>query len=186
MAVYIEEVENKICWPAPLEGMYQLLGGGPATEVAPKLPHLGLADILFMTLVMSLPKQRRPWGIVTWMAWVFQLSRPSVYALTERVQEPAGFRHRVPGAAAVGGSRDVAHDASRGRGSHERWVINKVRALGSWYTKGLDGGSHLRTALNGAESLAQLREHVCAFFCAPAPPEDARLDREAAAIASEC
>ena len=106
--------------------------------------------------------------------------------LTERVQEPAGFRHRVPGAAAVGGSRDVAHDASRGRGSHERWVINKVRALGSWYTKGLDGGSHLRTALNGAESLAQLREHVCAFFCAPAPPEDARLDREAAAIASEC
>ena len=27
--------------------------------------------------------------------------------------------------------------------SHDRWVINKLRALGSWYTKGLEGGSHL-------------------------------------------
>ncbi len=31
--------------------------------------------------------------------------------------------------------------------SHDRWVINKLRALGSWYTKGLDNGSHLRTAI---------------------------------------
>ena len=29
---------------------------------------------------------------------------------------------------------------------HDRWVVNKVRALGSWYTKGLENGSHLRTA----------------------------------------
>ena len=54
MALYEQEVENEICWPAPLEGMYQLLGGGAASGVAPKLPHLGLADVLFMTLVMSL------------------------------------------------------------------------------------------------------------------------------------
>ena len=27
---------------------------------------------------------------------------------------------------------------------HDRWVINKLRALNSWYTKGLDNGSHLR------------------------------------------
>jgi len=87
MALYEQEVENEICWPAPLEGMYQLLGGGAASGVAPKLPHLGLADVLFMTLVMSLPKSRRPWGIVTWMAWTFRLSRPSVYALAQRVQE---------------------------------------------------------------------------------------------------
>ena len=48
--------------------------------------------------------------------------------------------------------------------SHERWVINKVRALGSWYTKGLENGSHLRTAINTAESLGQLRDIVSAFF----------------------
>ena len=29
------------------------------------------------------------------------------------------------------------------RPSHDRWVINNC-ALNSWYTKGLDNGSHLR------------------------------------------
>jgi tRNA-dihydrouridine synthase B len=53
--------------------------------------------------------------------------------------------------------------------SHDRWVINKIRALGSWYTKGLDGGSHLRTAINSASSLAQLRELIGSFFHAAAP-----------------
>ena len=52
--------------------------------------------------------------------------------------------------------------------SHDRWVINKIRALGSWYTKGLDNGSHLRTAVNGAESLDQLRDIVAAFFAVSA------------------
>ena len=48
--------------------------------------------------------------------------------------------------------------------SHDRWVINKVRALGSWYTKGLENGSHLRTAINSAEAIEQLREIVAQFF----------------------
>jgi nifR3 family TIM-barrel protein len=52
--------------------------------------------------------------------------------------------------------------------SHDRWVINKIRALGSWYTKGLDGGSHLRTAINSTETLPELRDLVGAFFLAPA------------------
>jgi hypothetical protein len=48
--------------------------------------------------------------------------------------------------------------------SHDKWVINKLRALNSWYTKGLDNGSHLRTAINSAESLDQLREIIFNFF----------------------
>ena len=48
--------------------------------------------------------------------------------------------------------------------SHDRWVINKLRALASWYTKGLDNGSHLRTAVNSTDSLGQLRETIAAFF----------------------
>src|SRR3989442_1456417 len=35
--------------------------------------------------------------------------------------------------------------------SHDKWVINKLRALGSWYTKGLENGSHLRTPINRTE-----------------------------------
>ena len=73
----------------------------------------------------------------------------------ERVREADGFRHVAPGAQASG-----THVA---RG-HERWVINKVRALCSWYSKGLDGGSHLRVAVNSAESVPQLRELIARFF----------------------
>jgi tRNA-dihydrouridine synthase B len=74
--------------------------------------------------------------------------------LTERIREPAGFRH--------GGDAQISRPGS----SHERWVINKIRALGSWYTKGLENGSHLRTAINSANSLESLREHIATFFFA--------------------
>jgi len=47
---------------------------------------------------------------------------------------------------------------------YERWVVNKIRALGSWYTKGLENGSHLRTTINTAESVAALRDIVARFF----------------------
>jgi tRNA-dihydrouridine synthase B len=74
--------------------------------------------------------------------------------LHERVHEPAGFRHVAQGCGPAHG------------GSHHRWVINKLRALGSWYTKGLDNGSHLRTAINVAESLDELRDIIASFFVA--------------------
>jgi tRNA-dihydrouridine synthase B len=74
--------------------------------------------------------------------------------LTERAGEAAGFRHSAPGTA---GSSAPA----RGR---ERWVINKLRALGSWYTRGLDSGSHLRVAINSAESIPQLRDIIQQFY----------------------
>jgi tRNA-dihydrouridine synthase B len=52
---------------------------------------------------------------------------------------------------------------------HERWIVNKVRALGSYYTKGLEGGSHLRTVINTAESLPRLREAIVEFFQLTSP-----------------
>jgi tRNA-dihydrouridine synthase B len=48
--------------------------------------------------------------------------------------------------------------------SHDKWVINKLRALGSWYTKGLENGSHLRVAINSAGSLPELVEIIVHFF----------------------
>ena len=79
--------------------------------------------------------------------------------LTERVREPQGFRHTAA---------DLAQVFRPAHPGHARWVINKVRALGSWYTKGLESGSHLRTAINGAESVDHLREIISTFFCAGA------------------
>lgn len=78
--------------------------------------------------------------------------------LTERVHEAQGFRHTAPGE-----SSNLPLPA-RGR---ERWVINKLRALNSWYSKGLDGGSQLRVAINSVESIARLRDVIRQFFFKP-------------------
>ncbi len=87
MELYAKNNESSVFWPEPLESTWQLLGGERARALAPKLPHLGLADILFMSAVMSLPRARRPWGIITWLAKVFLVSRPGLYALTKRVRD---------------------------------------------------------------------------------------------------
>jgi tRNA-dihydrouridine synthase B len=87
--------------------------------------------------------------------------------LKERVDEAAGFRHSAPGHAigadveSTPGTSASPRPAARGR---ERWVINKLRALNSWYTKGLDGGSQLRVAINSCDSIDQLREIITRFF----------------------
>ena len=62
--------------------------------------------------------------------------------------------------------------------SHDRWVINKVRALGSWYTKGLENGSHLRTAINATESLPQLRDVISQFFVEASERQPAIAQRQ--------
>jgi len=77
--------------------------------------------------------------------------------LAERVNEADGFRHSAPG-------QPDTPPPARGR---ERWVINKLRALGSWYTKGLDNGSHLRIAINAAASIPELRRLITDFFFDP-------------------
>ena len=87
MTLYLQNQQTSVTWPEPFESTWQLLGGDCAHDLAPKLPHLGLADILFMATIMSLPRKQRPWGIATWMSHVFALSRPTLYALTERVQQ---------------------------------------------------------------------------------------------------
>jgi hypothetical protein len=70
-----------------MEQTWRLLPGGPATTLAPKMPHLSLADALFIGAVASIPAYRRPWGAITWLADVFAISRVSVYALAERIKQ---------------------------------------------------------------------------------------------------
>jgi tRNA-dihydrouridine synthase B len=79
----------------------------------------------------------------------------------ERLRESEGFRHMAGQASQPAPPR------------HDRWVINKVRALGSWYTKGVENGSHLRTAINSAESLDALRDILLSFFHDAAPAASA-------------
>lgn len=87
MALYPQTTTNLALWPEPIEIGYQLLGGGDGSALAPKLNHLGIADLLFMSSIMLVPRDRRPWGIATWLADVFDISRPTLYSLPKRVME---------------------------------------------------------------------------------------------------
>jgi tRNA-dihydrouridine synthase B len=83
--------------------------------------------------------------------------------INERVNESKGFRHVAPG---TDEPPTTNHQPSTARG-RERWVINKVRALCSWYSKGFDCGSQFRVQVNSCDSIAQLRHIVEDFFFAP-------------------
>ena len=80
--------------------------------------------------------------------------------LHDHETEHDGFRHQAPGQAAP-------ETATRPARSRDRFVINKVRALCTWYSKGVDNGSHLRIAVNAAESIAELRDIIGRFFVLP-------------------
>jgi nifR3 family TIM-barrel protein len=70
--------------------------------------------------------------------------------LSEEQNEPTGFRHRA--------------GEIRAQSRHDRWVINKLRALMSWYSKGLHNGGHLRTDINSATSISHARDIIKQFF----------------------
>jgi tRNA-dihydrouridine synthase len=74
--------------------------------------------------------------------------------LDQREYEAKGFRHIAPGGL----------QAPAPATGHERWVINKMRALCAWYSKGLESGSHLRMAINAADSVAHVRRIIDDFF----------------------
>ena len=75
--------------------------------------------------------------------------------LDDGTAERDGFRHVAPAVPSPAHTQPVT--AARGR---EKWVINKVRALCSWYSRGLEGGSQLRVRVNSASSIGELHAIV--------------------------
>jgi tRNA-dihydrouridine synthase B len=76
--------------------------------------------------------------------------------LTESMNEEEGFRHS---ATRLAGPHSSAPAVGR-----ERWVINKIRALCSWYTKGFEGGAQFRIGVNSAKSITELQDLIESFF----------------------
>ena len=88
MLVYNEYAETDSLWPEVIEQSWQIMPAKSthpkiARELASKMPHLGLADILLLAGVVNVPE--RPYGVITWLADFYRISRVSVYALGERV-----------------------------------------------------------------------------------------------------
>ncbi len=88
MIVYNQYEDTVTHWPEPIEQSWQMMPAvsfrSPlAEELAGKMPHLGMADILFLAAIVNMPK--RPYGVITWVADFYRISRVSVYKLGERV-----------------------------------------------------------------------------------------------------
>ena len=73
-------------------------------------------------------------------------------------RETVGFRHVAPGVSAVD-TRSTG--PARGR---DRWVVNKIRALVAWYSKGLEGGAEFRSQINTTDSVADLIDLISRTF----------------------
>jgi tRNA-dihydrouridine synthase B len=56
---------------------------------------------------------------------------------------------------------ELGSGVARGR---EKWVINKIRALCSWYSKGLEGGSAFRVRVNRVATIDELLGVVREYF----------------------
>ena len=92
--------------------------------------------------------------------------------LREGDDEAEGFRHSMrgkatdtsPGARSWGLSPLSGPDPGVPAVGRQKWVINKLRALCAWYSKGLEGGSQLRVAINSAQSIPHLRMLIEHYF----------------------
>ena len=73
--------------------------------------------------------------------------------LADEKGEQDGFRHLV-----------LQATRPKPQASKERWVINKLRALCTWYTKGFEGGSQFRIGVNSATSIAEVEQLIARFF----------------------
>jgi len=88
MKVYNQYEDTVTYFPEPIELGRQMMPTWSfrsplAVELASKMPHLGLSDILFIAAVVYLPY--RPYGSITHLADSYRISRVSVYKLGDRV-----------------------------------------------------------------------------------------------------
>jgi hypothetical protein len=86
MSLYIPAIETAGRWPEVMEGSWQGLGTGTG-KLLSQVSHLSLSDELFIGAVAASPRGQRPWGAISWIADVFAISRPTVYALGKRIVE---------------------------------------------------------------------------------------------------
>ena len=73
-------------WQAPIEPIWQQLPINTEYQPGWKRPDLGLSDRLFIGGVVNLPKGKREWGMIQWLADVYQTSRPTLYAIGARTK----------------------------------------------------------------------------------------------------
>jgi tRNA-dihydrouridine synthase B len=131
-------------------------------ELVQRMHETGVAGVL-----VGRGALRNPWIFAQAAALAAGQPLPSV-SLADRgrfLLEYIDLLLRSESAAAAQGSRRRQEPGSGSRRpSGERWVVNKIRALCTYYTRGLEGGAHLREAVNHTAALPALRETIARFF----------------------
>lgn len=81
-------------WGEALAAPWPWLTTGPSVPGS-KVPHLSVADELFIATVVNTPRPSRSWGAITELSRMFQISRPTIYDLGRRAAE--GLKRSVGG-----------------------------------------------------------------------------------------
>jgi hypothetical protein len=88
MTVYTKSPQSaSIIWQGLIEPIWQNLPGYSQSLPSWKRTDLGLSERLFIGAVLNMPRERRQWGIVSWLAEVMQISRQSLYAIGKWTKE---------------------------------------------------------------------------------------------------
>ncbi|MBL7164546.1 MAG: hypothetical protein ISS57_18320 [Anaerolineales bacterium] len=100
MTVYPVSISARsTTWPGMMEPIWQMLPASEQHLPGYQRTDLGLSDRMFISAVVNLPPEQRPWGSITWIADIFDTSRPTVYAIGERGR--AGMQAEIAGQTSV-------------------------------------------------------------------------------------
>ena len=86
-SLYSSMPQSSMAWPEPMETIYQMLGAEPALPARFKRRELGLSARMYIAAVGNLPPDTRPWGSMTWLSTVFDVSRPTVYQIAAQARQ---------------------------------------------------------------------------------------------------
>jgi tRNA-dihydrouridine synthase B len=131
-------------------------------ELVQRLKETGVAGVL-----VGRGALRNPWIFAQAAALAAGRAVP-VVSLADRRRFLLDYIDILLGPEPGAGSREPRaqspEPSHRPASGHERWVINKLRALCAWHTRGLEGGSHLRVTVNHIDSIPALRDTITRFF----------------------
>ena len=87
MLSYSQMAAPASLWPEPVELIWQMQPGGCTRECRWKRRDITLTDRAFIAAVVNLPRSQRPWGVIVWLADVYDTSRETLYTIGRRVRE---------------------------------------------------------------------------------------------------
>ncbi len=69
---------SSVSWPEPIERASNRVGGRSNNSRLVR-PDISFSDRLLIASITNLPRHRRPWGIISWIADYYRTSRTTIY-----------------------------------------------------------------------------------------------------------